>query len=112
MDTTAIARLVGQENVPRVVAALTTIVEGSFTVCPAARITRSAIQERIDICLALLQRLKGDLHWSLPRVLDHVSAYLVYELQGVRYEPSTGRTWAAPTTTPEGLVLPRLAPGR
>lgn len=110
MDTTAIERLVGRENVPRVVAALTTIVEGSFTVCPARALTKSAVKERIAICLALLQRLKGDLKWSLPRVLDHIPEYLVYELQGVRYEPATGRTWTAgEQRTPGGLVLPGVS---
>lgn len=94
MDTTAIERLCGAENVPRVVAALTLVVEGSFAVCPA-RLTRDAVKDRVALCLALLVRLKGDLKWSLPRALDHIPEYLVFELQGVKYEPATGSTWTA-----------------
>ncbi len=107
MDTCAIERLVGRENVPRVVAALTSIVEASFVVCPARALTKRAAAERVAICLALLQRLKGDLKWSLPRALDHVPEYLVYELEGVSYAPATGRTWTAGARrTPGGLLVP------
>lgn len=105
MDAPALERLVGRENVPRVVAALTTIVESSFDVCPVRHLTRSAVKERVDICMRLLSRLKGELRWSLPKTLDHLAEYLVYELNGVSYTPTTATRWVP--RTPSGLLLPR-----
>lgn len=107
MDASAIAHVVGEENVTRVASELSSIVEASFVVAPVRRLTRSAIQERIDICLRLLRLLRGDLKWSLTKALDHVAEYLVYELNGVAYTPNPSSTWSpGPRRTPGGLILP------
>ncbi len=84
----------------RVTDAMTRAIDKSFETCPARR-TQSAIKERLDLCLALVQHLYGDLRWSLPRVLDYLEPYLRCELAGIAYNPAGERAlWAVPAPGP------------
>ena len=58
-----------------------------------ARVTRDEVRRRFCICERLLRQLRGDLHWGLTRVLDHLPRYLRYELDGQPWEPDARSCW-------------------
>lgn len=52
-----------------------------------ARTTRSEIRRRTNMCWDLVLKLRGDLKWSVEKILDHLTAYLRCELDGIPYNP-------------------------
>ena len=58
-----------------------------------ARMTAAEVRRRFGICEQLFRQLRGDLHWGLHRVLDHLPHYLRCELDGQAWEPDRRTIW-------------------
>lgn len=58
-----------------------------------ARMTDAEVRRRFGICERLFRQLRGDLHWGLHRVLDHLPHYLRCELDGLAWEPDPRTIW-------------------
>lgn len=96
--------LVSGPDFGRIVNAVVASVELSFL--DGARTTRSEIRRRTDMCWDLVKRLRGDLKWSVPKILDHLTAYLRCELDGIPYNPeATGRVWTPDTLAENAAAL-------
>ena len=50
------------------------------------RITGAAMKERVEKCRDIFKKLRGDLHWSVTRCLDHLPQFLQKELDGDSWE--------------------------
>lgn len=62
-----------------------------------ARITAGEIKRRTEMCLAIFKVLRGDLKWTVERILDFLPTYLRKQLDGAPWEPEARRaTWTAP----------------
>lgn len=57
----------------------------------AGRITRDEIKRRGKLCLKIFVALRGDLKWTIERILDHLPQYLRKELDGESWEPEARR---------------------
>lgn len=62
------------------------------------RITRAEIKRRGDMCIKIFRALRGDLKWTVERILDHLALYLRKELDGVPWEPEARRATWTPST--------------
>src|SRR5690606_4349344 len=72
--------LVSSADFGRIVLAVVASVELSFL--DGASTTRSEIRRRTDMAWDLVKTLRGDLKWSVAKILDHLTAYLRCELDG------------------------------
>lgn len=96
--------LVSSADFGRIVLAVVASVELSFL--DGARTTRSEIRRRTDMAWDLVKRLRGDLKWSVAKILDHLTAYLRCELDGIPYNPeSTGTVWTPDTLADNAAAL-------
>ncbi len=50
-------------------------------------------RRRLALCEKIIRTLRGDMKWSLTRILDHLPEYLRAELDGESWEPSTRESW-------------------
>ncbi len=73
-----------------------------------ARMTQSEIKRRFEMCEGIFRALKGDMHWSIHRALDHLTRFLRCELDGVDWEPEAKRsTWSPGILMPNtGIIKP------
>ena len=73
---------------------------GRIIVHGGNRITHAEIKRRGQMCLKIFGTLRGDLKWTVERILDHLALYLRKELDGVGWEPEARRQmWSAPSST-------------
>lgn len=87
--------LVANDQVPQVLAVFQRSIEESYITHPMRHATKAETKRRFHICLQILEKLRVDYHWSIPRILDHVSPYLRAQLDSVPYIPSNRKSWAA-----------------
>ena len=87
-----------QNQVARVLLSLELTIAVSFEE-DGSRVTGDEIRRRFAICERLMRELRGDLGWSLPRVLDHLPEII------------NDVTWPRQGVRPNRLKL-RLADGR
>lgn len=96
--------MVSSKDFGRIVLAVVASVELSFL--DNARTTRSEVRRRTDMCWDLVKRLRGDLKWSVEKILDHLTAYLRCELDGIPYNPEkAGGLWTPDTIATEAAAL-------
>lgn len=50
-------------------------------------------KRRLTMCEKIIRTLRGDMKWSLTRILDHLPEYLRAELDGESWEPSARASW-------------------
>lgn len=63
----------------------------------ARSLPKQQVRERFDILLRWWEILRGDLHWSAERILDHLPAALATELRGERWTPPEATScWGGP----------------
>lgn len=56
------------------------------------------VKRRGEICLRIFRELRGDLKWTVDRILDALPRFLRSELEGTPWEPEARRsTWSAST---------------
>lgn len=79
-------------QVGRVTVAFEKFIADSF-VTDGARMTRSEIKRRFDMCSNIFKKLRGDLHWGIERTLNFLPTYLRDELEGVDWKPETRTMW-------------------
>ncbi len=96
-------KMVAEGDVPKVVRGVECAVVISFRANPMKSVTKAEQQRRIQICFKIFETLRGDLGWSVPKIIDFLPVYLKCELDGVSYDPSTVREGWAPATTEAGL---------
>ncbi len=61
-----------------------------------AKPTAAEAKRRSQICVKMFRELRGDLSWTVERILDEMPRFLQMELDGVSWEPQAKRaTWAA-----------------
>jgi hypothetical protein len=100
------ASLVTEDQIPNVVAGIEKAVLKSFEedrapgriilVTALPRITRDEVKRRSEICMKIFRELRGDLKWTVARIVDHLPKFLRMTLDGVSWEPEARRSsWAA-----------------
>lgn len=82
-----LAQLIEQDQVGRVTNAFTEMIAASMAVDNAPT-TAHEIKRRFGICLRVFRELRGDLKWSIAKILDHLPYYLRCELDGGKYNPN------------------------
>ena len=97
------AGLIEDKSVGRVALAVERIVGQSFErrtgaglVLPETR-TMSEYRRRTEIALRWFRVLRGDLKWSLERILDALPGALRTELDGGHWTPEDRPGWFAPS---------------
>lgn len=56
--------------------------------------TQAEVKRRFDICARIFRNLRGDLRWSVPKILDFLPRYLRCELDGQPWTPDDTRVWS------------------
>ena len=80
----------------------------SFITNPMKNPTQHEIKRRFKLCDKVFTLLRGDLHWSIPKILDVLPTYLKCELDGVPYNPEdVGASWSA-AAVEQSVDVPRL----
>lgn len=70
----------------RLESAVFVAIDKSFETHPMQNTTNAEVHRRTDICVKLIKRLRSDLRWSAPRIIDNLSVFLRYELDGADYD--------------------------
>ena len=70
------------EQLQDVSAAIAKAVEATMAAAQVS-ISRDNLKDRVERCCAILLILRGDLHWSMSRCLDHLSDCLIADLAGL-----------------------------
>ena len=84
-------------NFKRMCAGVTDVIERSFQrdrlllIRPVINDTER--RRRLSMCTKIIRTLRGDLKWSLVRILDHLPEYLRAELDGESWEPGARESW-------------------
>lgn len=101
-----VRQMVDAPSFGRLVLGIGASVELSFL--DGARTTRSEVRRRVDMSWELVKRLRGDLKWSVEKILDHLTAYLRCELDGVPYNPErVNGLWRPDTLSENAAALTR-----
>lgn len=90
------AKLCSSDDVGKVTKAFVSSIELSFVTnpMPSGFVTDSEIAHRFKLCDRIFTNLRGDLKWSIPKIVDMLPTYLKCELDGVPYNPeSVGSSW-------------------
>ncbi len=66
----------------------------SFDTNPGTK-THAEIKRRFLICYEIFKPLRYDLHWGMLRISDHLTDYLIAELNGANWEPEDRRCWVS-----------------
>lgn len=85
--------LIFHGQVEQVLAGIKRVVLASLKTHPLRERTDAAVKERTAFCLKLARELAMDQRWSGERVVDELPRALVAKLDGVPWEPSSGRVW-------------------
>lgn len=84
--------LISEDQLATVTVAIESAVAKSFE-SEFSRVTRDEIRRRFAICERIIRELRGDLKWTLSRVLDAMPGYLRSELSGVAWSPDERSVW-------------------
>lgn len=108
MEAGVFASLIEHDQVATVVVGIEKAVVRSFekdkqpgriilvTGAADAKPTAAEAKRRGQICVKMFRELRGDLKWTVERILDEMPRFLQMELDGVSWEPVAKRsTWAA-----------------
>ncbi len=98
MEPGTFANLVDGNQIPQLYAGIFTAVSKSFEVdqqpghlilvTGVRRVTPAEQKRRVHLCIGIIKVLRGDLKWSLTRIVDHLPKYLRAELDGTPWEPA------------------------
>lgn len=92
------ADLLAQDQIGRVTRGIEAAVVASFREDRSVQ-TGAEIRRRFNICVRLVQQLRGELGWTIPRVLDHLPHYLRCELDGIAWTPDARTVWTPSETS-------------
>lgn len=87
--------LVAEEQIADVVQGIVSAVDASFRE-DGSRATGDEIRRRFNISIRILEELRGDLGWAMPRVLDHLARCLRCKLDGIPWTPDARALWGSP----------------
>lgn len=90
------AQLCSTDDIGKVTKAFLGAIQLSFVTnpMPSGEVPRTEIARRFRVCDKIFTTLRGDLHWSVPKIIDLLPTYLKCELDGVPYNPETvGSAW-------------------
>ncbi len=97
MEPGVFASLIDGNQIPRLVKGIEAAVLKSFEddrkpgriilVTALPRVTAAEVKRRSEKCVAIFKVLRGDLKWSLDKIIDHLPRYLRAELDGTSWEP-------------------------
>lgn len=59
--------------------------------------TRRELSYRTQCAVDIVATLRGDMHWTLQRIRDHLPGFLRMQLNGGNWEPAARSTWQAGT---------------
>jgi len=90
--------LISEDQLAAVTTAIESAVAQSFA-ADYSRVTRDEIRHRFAICERIIRELRGDLKWTLTRVLDAMPRYLRCELNGVSWTPDERAMWMPEQST-------------
>ena len=90
--------LISEEQLASVTIAIETAVAKSFE-ADFSRVTRDEIRRRFAMCERIIRQLRGDMCWSLPRVIDAMPRHLRAELDGAPWSPDERAVWMPQQTT-------------
>lgn len=105
-----LARLATTEWLGTVTRSMTETIERSFAEDLVLRPvkTRNEVKRRFKICMMWFVRLRRDLNWSIPRILDALPRALRHELDGTPFDPEaeSKRIGWAGNEPPSPLLIP------
>ena len=97
METGRIASLVTEGKIPAVVIGIETAVALSLAhdrtpgriilVHANAGPSKAEVKRRVEICIDIFRQLRGDGHWSVEKIVDHLPRFLRAELDGTDWKP-------------------------
>ncbi len=97
MEPGVFANLIDGNQIPRLLAGISDAVLASFRadrmpgriilVTAQARVTEAERKRRVMLCVSIFKVLRGDMKWSLEKIVDHLPRYLRAELDGTPWEP-------------------------
>ena len=58
------------------------------------RRTDAEDRDRARKCIDLIRIMRGDMHWSVPRIVDELPEALRTRVRGEHWEPSKTKAWA------------------
>lgn len=102
------ARLVHSDDLGKIVLGFEEAIAISFMTNPVRNVTQNEVRRRFQICDKVFSNLRGDLHWSVPKILSVLSTYLKCELDGVPYTPEDITTAWSPDAVENSHDVPRL----
>lgn len=103
------AQLCTSNDVGKVTNAFLSAIELSFVTnpMPSGVVSQNEVAHRFKLCDRIFMMLRGDLKWSIPKIVDILPTYLKCELDGVPYNPeSVGSSWS-PTAVENAHDVPR-----
>ena len=63
-----------------------------------AQPTQAEVKRRAEMCVRIFRELRGDLKWTVDRIVDELPGFLRKELDGISWEPEARRaSWFAGT---------------
>lgn len=68
-------------------------VQASFSSHPCINITKRELKRRVDMCTAIIEHTRGDMHWSVSKVVDHLLPFLKVALDGGDWRPGARAVW-------------------
>ena len=69
-------------------------VNQSYTTAPVRERTDVGDRERVRLCIVLIRVMRGDMKWSVQRIVDNLAAALTARVQGESWEPAKNTAWA------------------
>lgn len=91
------AQLCSTDDIGKVTRAFEQAITLSFVTnpMPSKSIPQAEIKRRFTMCDDLFGMLRGDLHWSIPKIADVLPTYLKCRLDGVPFDPARiGSSWS------------------
>lgn len=101
-------QLIHSDDLGKVTRAFEDAIALSFITNPMKNPTQHEIKRRFNLCDKIFGTLRGDLKWSVPKIVDVLPTYLKCELDGVPYNPEdVGASWSAEAVD-QSLDVPHL----
>ena len=102
MSASPFLDLVENENVATIVRAIETSIRQSFehdrqrsaiVLLSVQKPAQAEVKRRTEMCIHIFKVLRGDMKWSIGRIVDHMPLYLRKELDGESWQPSAHTHW-------------------
>lgn len=98
--------LVIERDIPIAEGIIADAIEYSFAHCPVREIKREEVKRRLQIAFKIFIELRAEMRYTLDRIENSLGTYLVFDIEGQKWEPLKRRTWVP--GDPVSMRLPKL----